>query len=87
MKTITLSLDDEIFRRVSAKAAQLDTSVDALVRAALEDMTVHAPPVQAGLDEQTFARLKRQEDEVRSRIDAFSATDRLPRSELYARKR
>ncbi len=77
MKNITVSVDDETYRRARIKAAEQDTSVSALVRRFLSDL---------GASESEFERLKRLEQEVRARIKAFDATDRLPRDELYERR-
>ncbi|MFO1116923.1 MAG: hypothetical protein U1E28_14675 [Beijerinckiaceae bacterium] len=72
-----MSVDDETYRRARIKAAEQDTSVSALVRRFLSDL---------GASESEFERLKRLEQEVRARIKAFDATDRLPRDELYERR-
>ena len=78
MKNITVSVDDETYRRARIKAAERDTSVSALVRDFL-----------AGLarEETEFERLKQLEAEARKRVPVgFSASDRLPRDQLYDRK-
>ena len=68
MKNITVSVDDETYRRARIKAAERDTSVSALVKGFL-----------AGLadDEGDFERLAREEKELRARVSDFSASDRL----------
>jgi len=73
MKNITVSLDDETYRRARMKAAQLGSSVSALVRRFL---------TQLAEEESAFERLKR---ELRERVTAFSAADRLPRDEAHRR--
>ena len=78
MKNLTVSLDDETYRRARMIAAERDTSVSALVKRFLVELT-------AG--ETEFERLKRLEQEARERIVHFSASDRLPRDELYDRRR
>jgi hypothetical protein len=78
MKNITVSLDDETYRRARMIAAERDTSVSALVKRFLTEL--------AG-GETEFERLKRLEHETRARIVNFSASDRLPRDELYDRRR
>ncbi len=79
MKNITVSVDDETYRRARIKAAEQDTSVSALVRAFLTGLA---------REESEFERLKRLEKEARARVPAgFSAADRLPRDELYDRRR
>ena len=76
MKNITVSLDDETYRRARMKAAQLGSSVSALVRRFL---------TQLAEEESAFERLKREERELRERVTAFSAADRLPRDEAHRR--
>jgi plasmid stability protein len=77
MKNITVSVDDETYRRARMKAAEKDTSVSAMVREFLNEV--------AG-EESRFERLKRQEERIRDSIKDFSASDRLGRDELYTRK-
>jgi predicted transcriptional regulator len=76
MKNITVSLDDETYRRVRMIAAQRDTSVSALVRRFL---------VELGSGETETERLKRAERELRSQITSFRASDRLSRDDLHRR--
>jgi hypothetical protein len=78
VKNITVSVEDETYRRARMKAAERDTSVSALVRQFLVDLTA---------DREEFERLKRLEQTVRERITDFSASDRLSRDELYDRRR
>ena len=77
MKNITVSLDDETYRRARMIAAHRDTSVSALVKRFLVDLAS---------GETEFERLKRLEREVRERITDFRASDNLPRDELYDRR-
>jgi plasmid stability protein len=77
MKNITVSLDDETYRKARMRAAELDRSVSATVREYLTEFA-------AG--ESRFERLKREEQELRAQIKGFSAEDRLPRDALYDRK-
>jgi plasmid stability protein len=76
MKNITVSVDDETYRRARIKAAERDTSVSRMVREFLSRV--------AG-EESQFERLARQERELRERIENFSASDRLSREELHER--
>lgn len=78
MKNITVSLDDETYRRARIRAAELDTSVSALVKKFLGDMAS---------TETEFERLERQEEEIRQKMIGFRGSDRLTRDELYDRKR
>jgi plasmid stability protein len=77
VKNITVTVDDETYRRARIRAAELDTSVSALVRRYLIDL--------AG-SESEFERLEKLELELRERIKAFRANDRLPRDAIHARK-
>ena len=79
MKNITVSLDDEIYRRARIKAAELDTSVSALVKKHLIEL--------AG-QETDFERRKRLQDELLAsvKVHRFSASDRLTRDEVHERK-
>jgi plasmid stability protein len=77
MKNITVTLDDETYRKARIRAAELDTSVSAIVRKYLTEFAVGEP---------RFERLKKQEEAVRARIEKFTAEDRLSRDELHDRK-
>jgi predicted transcriptional regulator len=77
MKNITVSLDDETYRRARMIAAHRDTSVSALVKRFLVDLAS---------GETEFERLKRLEREVRERITDFRACENLPRDALYDRR-
>lgn len=79
MKNITVTVDDETYRAARVKAAEMDTSVSALVKTFLAGLV-------AG--ETEFERLKREERELRKRLPAgFSAGDRLTRDEVHERWR
>jgi uncharacterized protein YdaU (DUF1376 family) len=78
MKNITVSLDDEIYRRARTIAAQRDTSVSALVKRYLVDL---------GSGEDKNERLKREERALRERITAFRASDQLSRDAVHDRGR
>lgn len=87
MKTLTVSIDEETYRRAEARAAAENTSVARLITDFLDglgtadrDWTKPAPPEE-------FERLKRMEQEARKKIVGFSAADRLHRDELYDRSR
>lgn len=75
MKYITVSLDDEAFRRAEVAAVQLDTSVSALVKRFPSEV----------LAENSFDLLVRRERELRDRITSFSAADRLTRDGINER--
>ena len=78
VKNITVSLDDETYRRARIRAAELETSVSALVKRYLVDL--------AG-SETEFERLEKLERTLRDRVVAFRAGDRLPRDEIHERRR
>jgi hypothetical protein len=77
MKNITVTLDDETYRRARIKAAEQNTSVSALVKRFLAE-------VAAG--ESAPERLKREERVLRERITSFRAADRLPRDDVHGRR-
>jgi hypothetical protein len=76
MKNITVSVDDEIYRRARIKAAEQDTSVSALVARFLAELAA---------DESNVERLKREERALRARIGTFRAGDRLSREDVHGR--
>jgi plasmid stability protein len=78
MKNITVSIDDETYRRARIKAAENDTSVSAMVRDYL---------AQLANTETEFERLKRKEAGLRLKVSGFSASDRLSRDEVHERNR
>ena len=77
MKNLTVSLDDDTYRRARMIAAERDTSVSALVKRFL---------VELASGESEFERLKRLEEETRAKITNFSASENVPRDELYDRR-
>ena len=80
VKNITVSVDDETYYKARLRAAELRTSVSALVKKMLAEI--------AGM-ETDFDRLRREEQELRARLRArgvaFRASDRLTRDELHDR--
>jgi len=76
MKNVTVSLDDETYRRGRMRAAERDTSLSALVRQYL---------VSLGEAETEAERLKREEERLRGEIRAFRASDRIARDALHER--
>lgn len=77
MKNITVSVDEEVYRRARIAAAARDRSVSALVREFLQSLAA---------EETRVDRLKRQERALRERITEFRGSDRLSRDEVHARK-
>lgn len=78
VRNITVSLDDETYRRARMIAAQRDMSVSALVKRFLADLAA---------EESESERLKREERALRKRITAFRASDRLSREDVHKRER
>ncbi len=76
MKNITVSLDDETYRRARVIAAQRDMSVSALVKQFL---------VELASGESETERLKREERALRESISDFDASDRLSRDDVHRR--
>lgn len=77
MRNITVSVDDETYKRARIAAAERDTSVSALVKAYLGQLASH---------ETDLERLKRLEREIRNQISVFDASDRVSREELHNRE-
>jgi hypothetical protein len=84
MKSITVSIDDETYRRARIRAAELNMSVSSMVKRYLASVSndAHQP-----VSQEEFRRLEQLEEEIRSRITNFNGGDRLSRDELYDRKR
>jgi len=76
VKNITVSISEDAYRKARIKAAELDTSVSALVRDFLQSL---------GSQESDFDRRKKLQDEVLETIESFRARDRLSRDELHDR--
>ena len=83
MRNITVSVDDETYRRSRVKAAEAGTSVSALVRGFLVSL------VQDHSREDAFDQLKRLQDETLRSIQARGAglrsADNFDRDALHNR--
>ena len=77
MKNITVTLDDETYRKARTRAAELETSVSAVVRKYLTEFAAK---------ESDFQRLRREDEALRAQIGHFSAVDRLSRDVIHDRK-
>lgn len=77
MRNITVTVPEETYRRARIRAAELDTSVSALVRRFLDEV--------AG-KESEFERRRRLQDEVLASVKRFRAADRLKRDEVHDRR-
>jgi plasmid stability protein len=77
VKNITVSLEDEIHRRARVRAAELDTSLSAVVRDFL---------IQFAGGETDFDRRLRLQTETLASIENFRAGDRLSREDVHDRR-
>jgi hypothetical protein len=77
MKNITVTVDEDTYRKARIKAAEQDTSVSALVKQFLTELAD---------GESDTERLKREERALRERITSFRAADRLSREDLHQRR-
>ena len=73
MRNLTISLDDETYRRARTIAAQRDTSVSELVKAFLVELTSGE------------GKTEREERALRERIADFDASDRLSGDDVHRR--
>lgn len=74
MPNVTVTVSAETYRRARVRAAELDTSVSAVVAQALDAFAAGA----AGT-----APRRRRLEELRAKTPAFSAAKRLSRDDLY----
>lgn len=73
---ITVSVPDKVYRAARIRAAELGSSVSALVAEYLRSLSQR---------EAEFARLEAQQRDVQLQIDRFSARDHLDRDEAHER--
>ena len=77
MKNITVSVENEVYRRARIRAAELETSVSAVVQKTLDE----------------FARKETKHEAYLRKLEGlyaithFAVGKRIPRDELYDRKR
>lgn len=76
MKNITVSVDDQTYRKARIKAAERDTSVSALVREFLTALAAGKSDAE---------RLAADERTLRQQIANFRAGDRISRDDLHRR--
>jgi plasmid stability protein len=76
VKNITVTVEDEVYRRARIRAAQADTSISALVRDYLVQL--------AGQDD-TNAQLKELQERTLRKIKKFRAADRIDRAAAHER--
>ncbi len=94
MKNITVSVDEETHRFARIRAAELGTSVSALVRGYLRNLSSErpkGPALSEPSQESDFERRRRQMNDVIREITAngggLRMSDNLSREELYGRDR
>ena len=86
MKNITVSVDEDTHRLARIRAAELDTSVSALVRGYLRSLAGSGGETRVATEIETpLARRRRRLREVFADFDARSVgvSERLTREELY----
>ena len=96
MRNITVSVDEETHRLARVRAAELDTSVSALVRDYLRGLACgrhDVPDIPADrLRSVETPRERRRRlmnevfDDIRASRSGFSAYENVPREELYERR-
>ena len=94
MKNITVSVDEETHRLARIRAAELDTSVSALVRDYLKSLVAdrtgstvaNGPGVEAEA-ERRRRMLREVIADIRAASSGFKAADNLSREDLYDRAR
>ena len=88
MKNITVSVDDETHRRARIRAAELETSVSALVRAYLRSLCVESiAETQAESEgERRGRRLREVVADFDARGVGLRMSENLSREELYDRE-
>ena len=77
MRNVTISVPDEVYHRMQLRAAELEVSLSALLRAQLLHFDV-----SAGRD---FERGKRLQEETFRAIGIFHGANRLSRDEVHNR--
>lgn len=74
MPNITVTVSEQTYRRARVRAAELDTSVSAVVTRTLEEFASKGTGADAR---------KRRLDELRAQTPVFSAGKRLSREDIY----
>ena len=87
MKNITVTVDDETYRCARIRAAELDTSVSAMVREYLRLLSVRqTEEARAETKGERRGRLLREVvEDFDARGMGLRAAENLPRAELYER--
>jgi hypothetical protein len=77
MRNITVSIPDNVYRAARVRAAELDTSISALVAEYL---------VSLSRNEAEFAGLEELQHRIAGEIVRFRTADRLERADLHDRE-
>ncbi len=77
MRNLTVTIPDATYRAARIKAAELDTSISALVTEYLRSLSQ---------DDENFRQLALKQEELISQITQFSASTRISRSEVHDRE-
>ena len=92
MRNITVSVDDDTYRRSRIRAAELDTSVSALVRGFLEGLVLNRSDESGGHVPVTETERERRRrllsevfEDIRATRGGFKASDNLAREAVYDR--
>ena len=98
MKNITVSVDEETHRHARIRAAELGTSLSALVRGYLKSLVLDGArssssnglggePTEVDEFERRRQLMNEVIEDIRATRSGFRAADNLPREELYSRAR
>ncbi len=85
MKNITVAIDDETYRLARIRAAELETSLSALVREYLRTL-IGKPAVLEDERERRRRLMTEVFEDIKATRPGFKASDRLSRDELYERR-
>ena len=87
MRNITVSVDDETYRQARIRAAELDTSVSALVREYLQSLSDAGAEFQTleTASERRLRGLLEVREQIRRNSPNFRVADNVPREQLYDR--
>ena len=88
MKKITVTVDDQTYRRVRARAAQLNTTMSELVCGYLRDLAQQAErkPESESEKARRMQRLNKVIEDINKNHPDFDMAENLPRNELYDRR-
>ena len=87
MRNITVSVDDETYRQARVLAAEMDTSVSALVREYLRSLSESGLKAeqQESASERRMRGLLEAREQIRRNSPNFRVADNVSREELYDR--